>query len=190
VNYCSQCGNAVNLEIPPQDNKPRHVCSHCGAIHYQNPKPVVGCLPELDGRLLLCRRAIEPRYGLWTLPAGFMETGETVQAGAARETLEESGATVEVNHLYAMFSLPHVSQIYLLFRSRVIAQDTLPGNESLEIGFFNEKDLPWSNLAFPVIRETLWLYWRDYAHGAFNLHTGNIIRTSGQLRRYRVHLYS
>jgi len=117
-----------------------------------------------------------------------METNETVQEGAARETLEESGAKVEVGNLYTMFSLPHVSQVYLLFRARIVAQDVKPGNESLEIGFFNETDTPWANIAFPVIRETLWLYWRDRAHGTFGLHTGDIVRIPGQLRRYRVHL--
>lgn len=179
----------MRLEIPTQDNKLRHVCSKCGTVHYQNPKPVVGCLPELEGKLLLCRRAIEPRYGLWTLPAGFMELEETVEQGAVRETLEESGAKVKINNLYTMFSLPHVSQVYLLFRASVIAQDTPPGNESLEIGFFNEKDTPWLHIAFPVIRETLCLYWRDYNAGTFRFHAGEIVRIPSKLRRYKIKLH-
>jgi ADP-ribose pyrophosphatase YjhB (NUDIX family) len=147
---------------------------------------VVGCLPEWQDRLLLCRRAIEPRYGLWTLPAGFMELGETLQEGAARETLEEAGAQVEMGELYTLFNLPHINQVYLLFRSRLLELDFAPGTESLEVALFREQEVPWMDIAFPVIRETLWLYFRDRARGDFGLHTGDIVRVPGELRRYRI----
>lgn len=186
MRYCSQCGTAVQLQVPPGDNRPRHVCLACGAVHYQNPKMVVGCLPEWQDRLLLCRRAIEPRYGLWTLPAGFMELGETLQEGAARETLEEAGAQVEMGELYTLFNLPHINQVYLLFRSRLLELDFAPGTESLEVALFREQEVPWMDIAFPVIRETLWLYFRDRARGDFGLHTGDIVRVPGELRRYRI----
>lgn len=188
MRHCSECGAAVQIQIPAGDNRPRHVCPDCGVVHYQNPKLIVGCIPEWGDQLLLCRRAIQPRYGLWTLPAGFMETGETAQAGAARETLEESGATVEVGSLHTMYNLPYASQMYLLFRAKLVAQEVNPGIESLEVEFFREKDIPWLDIAFPVIRETLWLHFRDRERGYTGLHTGDIVRVPGDLRRY--HIYS
>lgn len=147
---------------------------------------VVGCLPEWQDHLLLCRRAIEPRYGLWTLPAGFMEQGETLQEGAARETLEEAGAQVEVGGLYGLFNLPHIDQVYLLFRSQLLNLDFAPGTESLEVALFSEQDIPWMDIAFPVVRETLCCYFRDRSQGSFGLHVGDIVRATDALRRYRV----
>jgi ADP-ribose pyrophosphatase YjhB (NUDIX family) len=186
VKHCSQCGVSVRVEIPPGDNRSRHVCPSCGAVHYQNPKMVVGCVPEWGDQLLLCRRAIEPRYGLWTLPAGFMEQGETLQEGAARETLEEAGAQVAMGELYTLFNLPSANQVYLLFRSRLLNLDFAPGSESLEVALFREQDIPWMDLAFPVVRETLWRYFQDRADGRFKLHCGDIARIPGELRRYRI----
>lgn len=165
---------------------PRHVCAECGTIHYQNPKIVVGCIPEWGDQLLLCKRAIEPRYGLWTLPAGFMENGETVQQGAARETLEEAQAQVEVGALYALFNLPHINQVYMLFRARLRAPEYGPGAESLETQLMSESEIPWDEIAFPVIHESLQLYFRDRATGRFPLRTGSIRRLEGQARRYEV----
>ncbi len=188
MRYCSDCGSLIKQKIPPNDNRLRYVCTSCNKIYYQNPKPIVGCLPEWQDRLLLCRRAIEPRLGLWTLPAGFMEEHETVQAGAARETWEEAGAKVEIKQLYTMFNLPYISQIYLLFRAQLLDPNVAPGTESLEVNFFQEQDIPWMDIAFPVIRETLWLYFRDKKQGAFKLHTGDIVRIPGALRRYRINL--
>jgi len=189
MRYCSQCGSAVQMRVPVGDNRPRYVCPSCGTVHYQNPKMVVGCLPEWRERLLLCRRAIEPRYGLWTLPAGFMEQGETLQEGAARETLEEAGAQVAIGDLYTLFNLPHIDQVYLLFRSRLLNLDFAPGTESLEVALFSEQDMPWMDIAFPVVRETLRLYFRDRSQGGFGLHSGDIVRASGGLvRRYRIAL--
>ena len=120
MKFCSQCSAPVALRIPDGDALPRHVCTACGTIHYQNPKMVVGCIPEWEDKVLLCRRAIEPRRGMWTVPAGFMENGETTFQGAIRETLEEANARVEVDSLYALYNIPHISQVYLLFRARLL----------------------------------------------------------------------
>jgi len=151
-------GAGVVLSVPPGDNRQHFVCSSCGEIHYQNPKLVTGCIPEWEDKLLLCRRAIEPRCGLWTLPAGFMENEESAQQGAARETLEEANARVSVEQLYTTFNLPHISQVYLLFRGKLDDLDFSPGSESLEVALFGEDEIPWEQLAFPVIYETLRYY--------------------------------
>lgn len=175
MNFCSHCGSAVELKIPPGDNLPRYVCNHCGCIHYQNPKIVTGCIPEWQDEILLCKRAIEPRKGLWTLPAGFMENKETTSEAAVRETLEEANAKVETVGLYALFNIPHISQVYIMFRAQMLNTDFGPGSESLEVKLFKEVDIPWENLAFPVIRETLIHYYRDKQKGQFTLHVDDII---------------
>lgn len=189
MNYCSHCGEAVVVRVPDGDNLPRHVCGACGAVHYQNPKIVVGCIPEWEDRILLCKRAIEPRYGLWTLPAGFMENGETVQQGAARETLEEATAEVTVGELYALFNLPHINQVYMLFRAQLASLDFGPGAESLEVELLREDQIPWDDIAFPVIGESLRLFYRDRAAGRFRLRSGAIERLPGPERRYRTLVY-
>ena len=156
IRYCSACGSGrIEFRVPDGDNLPRFVCAACGTIHYQNPKVVVGCLPEYDDQVLLCRRAIEPRLGFWTLPAGFLENGETVTAGAVRETLEEANARVAVDALYTMISLPHISQIYMMFRAKLLDQGFGPGPESLEVRLFREDEIPWEELAFRTIGRTL-----------------------------------
>lgn len=175
MNFCSHCGTPVRVEVPPGDNRPRHVCPNCGAIHYHNPKVVVGCIPEWEDRILLCRRAIEPKHGLWTLPAGFMENGETTSEGAARETLEEAGARVDRLDLYTMISLPDINQVYLVFRARLLHLDFHPGEESLEARLFQEHEIPWDDLAFRTIHRTLEHYFADRRGGAgFPLHVGAI----------------
>ncbi len=174
MKFCSQCSAPVSLRIPDGDNRPRHVCDACGTVHYENPRMVVGCLPEWEDRLMLCRRAIEPRHGLWTLPAGFMENGETTAEGAVRETLEEAGARVEVLDLYSMISLPDINQVYLLFRARLLDLDFSPGEESLEVALFREDQIPWQELAFRTVEMTLREYYRDRRLGRFPLHTGHI----------------
>ena len=176
------------MQIPEGDNRPRHVCGSCGTIHYQNPKVVVGCIPEWEDKILLCRRAIEPRHGLWTLPAGFMERGESAHEGAARETLEEAHARVEILDLYTLFSLPHIDHVYLLFRSRLLDQGFGPGEESLEVRLFGEAEIPWDEIAFAVVRETLKLYFADRRSGRFPQHSGEILRHPDDARRYRVRL--
>jgi len=178
----------VELRVPEGDNRARFVCGNCGKVHYQNPKVVTGCIPEWGERILLCRRAIEPRYGLWTLPAGFMENGETSMEGAARETLEEAAARVQITALYTAFNLPHISQLYLLFRGRLLAAEFGPTDESLEARLFTEAEIPWDRIAFPVVSETLRLYFRDRADGGFGTHVGDIVRLPGERREYRISL--
>ena len=174
MKYCSACGATVSIRIPEGDTAPRHVCDRCAAIHYLNPKMVVGCIPEWEDRILLCRRAIEPRHGFWTLPGGFLENGETAGQGAARETLEEAEARVEIGPLYTLFNLPHISQIYLMFRGRLLDLDFGPGSESLEVRLFREDEIPWEDIAFRAISETLRLYFADRARGQFDFHLGDI----------------
>ncbi|KHF25763.1 ADP-ribose pyrophosphatase [Solemya velum gill symbiont] len=174
MNYCSLCGSKVSKCIPAGDDRDRDVCDDCGHIHYENPKVVTGCLVEQDGKILLCQRAIEPRYGLWTLPAGFMENGETVEQGAARETWEEAMADVEVNGLYTMFSLTHINQIYMLFRGRFKSPEFSLGPESLDVKLVSEDEIPWDEMAFPVIEETLRLYLEDRKTGNFGPHLGEM----------------
>ncbi len=162
MKFCPNCGSPVELRQPPDDHRMRHVCTVCSAIHYLNPKVVVGAIPEWeDGRILLCRRAIEPRHGLWTLPAGFMENGETTLEGAARETLEEANARIEISELYALYNLPHIDQVQLLFRARLLDLDFSPGVESLEVKLFEEAEIPWDELAFRPVRYTLQDYFAD-----------------------------
>jgi len=177
MNYCSQCGARVTLRIPEGDSLPRHVCDACGAIHYENPRMIVGCIPEWDDRILLCRRAIEPRQGLWTVPAGFMENGETMADGAAREALEEAVARVEIGPLYAMYNIPHINQVYVLFRARLLNGDFRAGAETLEARLFAEADIPWSEIAFATVRNTLTHYFDDRRRGEYRFHMGTIERT-------------
>jgi ADP-ribose pyrophosphatase YjhB (NUDIX family) len=168
MKYCPACGAPVELRQPPDDHRARHVCTACGAIHYHNPKLIVGTLPEWrDGRILLCRRAIEPRYGLWTLPAGFMELGESTMQGAARETLEEANARVEIGELYSLYNLPYVDQVQLFFRARLLDLNFSPGSESLEVELFAEGDIPWDELAFRPVYFSLRDFFADRRAGGF-----------------------
>ena len=175
MKYCPECGAPVELRQPPDDNRERHICTACAAIHYHNPKLVVGAIPEWeDGRILLCRRAIEPRHGLWTLPAGFMENGETTMEGAARETLEEANARIEVGDLYALYNLPHINQVQLLFRARLLDPVFSPGVESLDVRLFAEQDIPWDQLAFRPVRFTLQDYFADRKAGHFQFRIASL----------------
>ena len=168
MKFCSHCGSAaLELRVPDGDSLPRHVCRDCGTIHYQNPKVVVGCLPVWDEKVLLCKRAIEPRWGLWTLPAGFLENGETILAGAERETVEEARARVDIGPLYTMISLPQINQIYVMFRARLLDLDFGPGSESLEVTLFDEADIPWNEIAFRTITRTLRNFFLDRKLGEF-----------------------
>jgi len=164
------------LRIPLGDNLPRYVCENCGTIHYENPRNVVGCVPLWQDRILLCKRAIEPRLGKWTLPAGFMENGETVADAAAREAQEEACATVDDLVLYGLFNLPHINQVYLMFRGILRDGKADVGEESSEVGLFEEQDIPWDNLAFPVIVETLRLFFKDRKRGEFPMRMADIVR--------------
>jgi ADP-ribose pyrophosphatase YjhB (NUDIX family) len=174
MNFCSECGERVARRIPPGDSLPRHVCDACGTIHYQNPRMIVGCVAEWDGKVLLCRRAIEPRYGLWTVPAGFLENGETTAAGAQRETLEEAKARVAIDGLFALYNLPHINQVYMLFRGRLQDPDFGPGEETLETRLVDEIEVPWSEIAFATVRNTLIHYFNDRRSGQFGFHMGTI----------------
>ena len=176
MKYCSQCGASVSLIIPVDDDRQRHVCQTCDTIHYQNPKIVAGCIPVWEDQVLLCKRAIEPRYGFWTLPAGYMELGETTTAAALRETLEEANARVELQGLYALMNLPHVNQVYMMFRSRLLDLDFSPGVESMEVQLYRQEDIPWDELAFTTIRHTLRFFFEDQERNDYRLRVGDIVR--------------
>ncbi|HEX6794124.1 MAG TPA: NUDIX hydrolase [Casimicrobiaceae bacterium] len=179
MKFCSACGSPrIERRVPDGDTLPRDVCAECGTIHYQNPKIVVGCLPEWQGRVLLCKRAIEPRKGLWTLPAGFLENGETLVDGALRETLEEADARVAIGDLYAVISLPQINQVYMMFRARLLDLGFGPGAESLEVRLFDESEIAWESLAFRTIARTLRNYFLDRRLDAFTLHVSAIERRS------------
>lgn len=171
MKFCSACGNPVEFRVPPGDTLPRHVCGSCGTIHYHNPRIIVGCVPEAaDGRILMCRRAIEPRLGLWTFPAGFLELGETGAQGAARETLEESQAKVEGLELFAAIGVPYVSQVYLLYRGRMVDEQHGPTSESSETRLMREEEIPWEEIAFPTIYHGLKYFFEDRAKGERGFH--------------------
>jgi ADP-ribose pyrophosphatase YjhB (NUDIX family) len=177
MKFCSACGHRVSLRIPPGDNRERFVCENCGAVHYQNPRNVVGTVPVWEEKVLLCRRAIEPRYGYWTLPAGFMEIGETTAEAAARETLEEAGARVEVQHLFSLLNVPHVHQVHLFYLARLLDLDIEAGEESLEVRLFDESEIPWDDISFPTVGQTLRFFFADREAGSYGLHTGDIFRS-------------
>jgi ADP-ribose pyrophosphatase YjhB (NUDIX family) len=175
MNFCSNCGARVALRVPPGDCLPRHVCDSCNTIHYRNPLVVVGTIPEWEDRILLCKRAIEPRHGRWTLPAGFMELGETTAQGALRETLEEAKARVELGEVFSLLSVPHVDQVHIFYRARLLDCDFAPGEETLEVGLFRESDIPWKEIAFRTISTTLRHFYADRKAGAMGFHAGEIL---------------
>lgn len=159
MKYCSDCGQATVIEIPEGDSFPRSVCSACRTIHYRNPLVVVGCVPEWEGKLLLCKRAIEPRLGYWTAPAGFLELGETLEEGAARETREEACAKVEIGSMLAVASVRHTNQVHIMYRARLLDGKFSAGAESQEVRLFSPDEIPWEDLAFRSITFSLkkWL---------------------------------
>lgn len=182
MRYCCHCRAELVYAIPEGDDRHRYLCRACDTVHYQNPRIVAGCLPVWGEQILLCKRAIAPRYGYWTLPAGFMELGETITEAGRRETREEANARVEIEALYAVFSLPQVDQVYMMFRSRLLDLDFSPGRESLEVGLFSEDTIPWAEIAFMTISETLRLYFKDRAQGGrFGLHSGDIVKRDGAM---------
>jgi ADP-ribose pyrophosphatase YjhB (NUDIX family) len=167
MKYCSECGNKVTKTIPEGDDRLRYVCSNCQIIHYQNPRMVVGIIPVRQNKVLLCRRAIEPRKGFWTVPAGFMENGETILQGAIRETWEEARAKVSNEELYRLFDLPYIHQVYIFYRARLDNDDYQAGPESLEVALFAEQDIPWDEIAFPVVSVALQELFADSRAGHF-----------------------
>ena len=171
MNFCNHCGAKVSLKVPDGEHVPRHVCDACGAIHYLNPKIVVGCVPEHeDGRILMCLRAIKPRRGFWTVPGGFMEIGETLEQGAARETWEEALAKVDIGSLLAMVNVLHVHQVHVFFRARLIGDEFGVGEESLESTLYEERDIPWDQIAFPSTEFALRKFLDDRAKGSADVH--------------------
>jgi ADP-ribose pyrophosphatase YjhB (NUDIX family) len=177
MNYCSDCGKPVSKKIPPGDNLPRFVCDSCQAVHYHNPKIVAGCIPEWEGEILLCRRAIEPKSGLWTFPAGFMEIGEGAEQAARRETFEEAKAQVDIARLHSVLSLPHIGQVYLTFVGRLLTKQFGAGEESLEVRLFSRTDIPWDKIAFPVVKFALQRYVDDRALGELRVHVADVTGT-------------
>jgi ADP-ribose pyrophosphatase YjhB (NUDIX family) len=174
MNFCPHCGAKLALRIPQGDTLLRHVCNSCGAVHYKNPLLVIGAIPEWEDRILLCKRAIEPRLGTWTLPAGFMELGETTGEAAMRETLEEAKARIALTDVFTMLSVPHINQVHIFYRARLLDLDFGPGEESMEVGLFSQSEIPWQEIAFRTVSSTLQYYYEDQGAGAFRLHTGDI----------------
>jgi ADP-ribose pyrophosphatase YjhB (NUDIX family) len=174
IKHCRACGAAVDYLVPADDNRERAVCPSCATVHYENPIPVVGTVPIWQDQVLLCRRNIEPRYGLWTLPGGFMELGETVAAGALRETDEEAGARIELQELFTIIDLVRVGQVHFFYRARLLDTVFAPGPETIEARLFREDEVPWDELAFRTVKETLRLYFADRRTGQFRLHCADI----------------
>ena len=176
MKFCSDCGSKLEKRIPEGDNLERDCCTKCDLIHYSNPKVIVGTVPIKDNKVLLCKRAIQPRYGLWTLPAGFLENGETIEEGAFRETKEETNTEVKMGNLYAIFNIPQINQVYMLHLAEVINEDYCKTSESLEVEFFAESDIPWDELAFPFVPSTLKNYFKDCKRDEYPLTTQIIER--------------
>ncbi|MFI4939134.1 MAG: NUDIX hydrolase [Burkholderiales bacterium] len=182
MKFCSECAHPVLFIVPPDDNRPRYVCAHCGVIHYQNPKMVVGSIPvwESEGEVsvLLCKRAIEPRFDYWTLPAGFMENDETTSDAAIRETIEEAGAHIELLPLFSLMNVPHAHQVHMFYRATLLDLDYAAGTESLEVKLFTEADIPWNEIAFPTVGDTLKLFFNDWQKvqrgGVYGFHSHDI----------------
>jgi ADP-ribose pyrophosphatase YjhB (NUDIX family) len=174
IRHCRACGAATHYQVPPEDNRPRATCTACGEIHYENPLNVVGTVPAWGSQVLLCLRNIEPRRGMWTLPAGFMELGESTSDGALRETIEEAGASVEMQGLFSMISVVHVGQVHLFYRARLLNTTFDPGTETIEARLFHEHEVPWDQIAFRTVRDTLKHYFEDARSGTFNLHVSDI----------------
>jgi ADP-ribose pyrophosphatase YjhB (NUDIX family) len=174
IKHCRVCGTEVAYLVPTDDNRERATCPACGEIHYENPINVVGTVPVWDESVLLCRRNIEPRYGLWTLPAGFLELGESTAEGALRETDEEAGAHVELQDLFTVLDVVRAGQVHFFYRARMLDTHLAPGPETIEARLFREHEVPWDELAFRTVRMTLEHYFADRRAGAFGVHVGQV----------------
>lgn len=182
MKFCSNCAAAVALKIPDGDNRPRYCCASCGTIHYQNPRLVLGTIPVFGEQILLCRRAIEPRHGYWTLPAGFMENGETLEEGASRETTEEAGIDFQLGNVFSMLSVQHVDQVHVFFLATMTSARIGGGPETLEARLFDEDEIPWDNMAFHTVTKTLRWFFDDRRSGSYGVHSAPIV-WSGKTRR-------
>ncbi len=174
IRHCRACGGEAVYLVPADDNRERAVCTRCGTIHYENPINVVGTVPVWENRVLLCRRAIEPRHGLWTLPAGFLEIGESTAAGAIRETVEEAGAHIELEGLFSVLNVVKVAQVHLFYRARLVDTAFAPGPETIEARLFTEDEVPWDRLAFRTVEQTLTHFFADRRRGQFGVHSADI----------------
>jgi ADP-ribose pyrophosphatase YjhB (NUDIX family) len=174
MKHCRVCGSLVTYRIPVDDNRDRAVCDACGEIHYENPINVVGTVPVWGDQVLLCRRNIEPRKGFWTLPAGFMELGESTAEGASRETDEEAGAHIELGPLFTILNVVRAGQVHLFYLARMLDTHLAPGPETIEAQLFSEAEIPWPEIAFRTVRSTLEHYFADRRAGRFGVHTGDI----------------
>ena len=175
IKHCKNCGTAVVYRLPDDgDTRERAICTACHTVHYVNPLNVVGTIPIWEDKVLLCKRNIEPRYGKWTLPAGFMELGETVAQGAARETDEEAGAQIELLDLYTLMNVVRVGQVHFFYRARLLNTRFNPGHETIEARLFSEAEVPWDEIAFRTVRETLKCYFEDRRLGNYPLHQVDI----------------
>ena len=181
MKFCSACGQPVVQKIPDGDHLPRHVCGACGTIHYQNPRIIAGCVPEWEGKLLLCKRAIEPRRGFWTIPAGFMENGEALQDAAARESMEEALARVEIGSLLAVVNVLRAHQVHIMFRARLLDLNFGVGPESLEVQLYDESEIPWDDMAFLSVEFALRRYLADRRSGREGLHFRDIDWSEGKV---------
>ncbi len=176
IKHCRECGAAVSYRLPDDgDTRPRAICPVCHTIHYENPLMVVGTVPVMGERVLLCKRNIEPRWGKWTLPAGFMELGETAEQGAARETDEEAGALIEMGPLFSLLSVPQVGQVHIFYRAMLLSDQFDPGHETLEARLFAEDEIPWDEIAFRTVKRTLECFFADRRTGHFGMHTVDIL---------------
>ncbi len=180
MKFCSNCGKSVKQKTPAGDNRPRHVCTNCNTIHYQNPKIVAGTLPTYQGKILLCKRAIEPRRGYWTLPAGFMENQESTSEAALRETWEEAEAKVTLDGLYTVMDVPHIDQVHIFFRATIIDGAFGVGEESLETKLFSPDEIPWNEISFPTVLQTLKQYLLDEPKKHFPVLVKDITRKYSQ----------
>ncbi len=188
MKFCSNCGSDVEHKVPDDDNRKRYVCLGCEIIHYQNPNIVAGTIPVWGDKVLLCKRAIEPRYGYWTLPAGFMENQETTEEGALRETWEEAEAKVDLKGLFSIISVPQIDQVHIFFRAELKSESYAAGQESLEVKLFEESEIPWDEIAFPTVKRSLELFFQDREKGAYGVHVSDIYRGPREVPEHVAHL--
>lgn len=187
ISFCNLCGSSLSLRIPATDDRARHICDACGHVHYQNPRIIVCALPCFEDKVLMCKRAIEPRYGLWTLPGGFMENGESTLDAAVRETLEEANARIRIHDLYSLYNVIHINQVHLFFRAELLDLDFSAGTESLEVALFDEHDMPWDSMAFPAVTSTLQQYFLDLPQQRFPLRLADVVVSATNGRSIRPH---